>query len=166
MITGHALRFAVSTWELRRDTADQEFTRSLLKFHDEDKPSPFDVMDRRMGADMAIAKIQEVQAKYNLAIQVNVRGAPMSLALAVKLLGGAGRTARLWKAAMESQASERYGDTGVRATDKIYAVKTVSTDVAMAKIQSSAEYVGALKAAIAEGNAVPMDLEIDASLLK
>jgi len=161
LITGYLLREAIRRWELRRDTASNQFEDSLTKFPGETKPDPNGLSAQFAHAEDVIAKLQTAQNRYNLAIEVEVLNGTMTLAEAVKRLGGAGRLEKMWRtAAGGSNKKDRYGyQSDTRQAGEIRAEKTVSVQVAMDNANRAAVFAGAIRAAIATGNGTQMPAE-------
>jgi hypothetical protein len=90
-VNGYQLREAIRKWELRRVTLANQFTDVLTAYPNEKKPKPEAVAEDLLVAENAVAQLQTAQQEYNLAVTVDVQGTKMTLAHAVKLIGGAGR---------------------------------------------------------------------------
>lgn len=152
---GFLLREAIRRWELRRDTAINQFEDSLKKFPNEEKPHPTAIAAEFLKCEGAIAKIQAAQARYNLSVEIAVGEEKMSLTEAVKRLGGAGRMEKLWRAAAgagKKNESHSFYDTDTRDPDKIRAARTISLDDALKEARKASAYASALRAGLAKGN--------------
>lgn len=168
-VTGYSLRTAIKKWTLKRDSAATQFPKTLYKFKNESKPAPLDVAALMEKAEIAIAKLQAAQVNYNAQVQVELRGSRMSLAEAVKRMGGASRLEKLWKSAAGLETGGRnrdyYGAPAMtRSTDTETAEGTLTADEAASKASEAADYVSALQEAIASGNGQTIEIEIDQSL--
>src|SRR5271157_2135169 len=89
---------------LKKQTAEAEFEDSLRFFSGEQKSSPEKTMESYVEAERQLAQLQEIQTRYNLAVEVPVRldekdVVKMTLQHAVKLIGGASRQEKLWREA-------------------------------------------------------------------
>lgn len=169
-ITGYKLREALKEWELRRDGAIEAFDGSLTKFADETKETPNEIASTIVNCDKAIARLQTVQAAYNLTVSLEVEGEKISLCEAVKRVGGAERIEKTWRNAMRQVASGRssvrnryLAASGVTQEEAkatlTHAEARVSTSVA-------AKTVAKLRSAIAAGNAMEIDVvDLDPSLI-
>lgn len=159
-VTGFLLREAIRRWELRRDTAANQFDDSLAKFKDEDKQSPTEITQAFVEAEVAVAKLQAAQARYNLSINVKleVTNETVTLCEAVKRLGGAGRLEKMWRSAAGGK-KDRYGgyDQGTRRADEVRAVRTVTVKESMAHANRASAVAGALRAGIAKANGTEME---------
>jgi hypothetical protein len=168
-VTGYMLREAIKQHELRRDTAAKAFDGSLKKFPDEEKESPIELVESFSKAEQAIAALQEAQMRYNLSVKVEVMGqgnyptdkVRMSLAKAIKLVGGAGRVEKMWRSATGPK-KDRYG--GYRDDDemdptRIRAVATIKSSDAISQASRAGKAAGSLRAAIATANAELVEIE-------
>ena len=158
--TGYTLREAIKQAELRRDTAANAFNGSLKKFPDEEKETPQSIVDTFTKAEKALVSLQVAQMRYNLAIQVEVNGEKMSLAEAIKRVGGAGRIEKMWKGAIAEPTKRGYmEDIDERDTTKIRAVRTIPAAEAMKLATTSGKKSGSLRAAISVANGKEVELE-------
>lgn len=168
LITGYLLREGLRRWELRRDTAAEQFTTSLTKFKDDDKLAPTEIAKTFTEAEEAIARLQAAQSRYNLHVVVDVLGAQFTLCEAVKRLGGAGRIDKMWRSAAGGK-KDRYGmDRDTRNKDEERAERTVTVKEAMANANKASAFAGALRAAVAKGNGTEVpasELFLDENLL-
>ncbi len=96
-ITGYKLQHTLRELHHRRDIAARRFDQGQHRFEGEDKPTAEEAYIRFSAAEAAIAKLQTAQAQYNLAQRVTVLGVSMTLAEAVKRVGGAGRMEKMWR---------------------------------------------------------------------
>jgi hypothetical protein len=168
-VNGYQLQQARKRWEMRRDIADRLFRESLYAFKDElsQKPTPQNVAEQYQKADFAVCKIEEIQQQFNAQTPVEVAGKRMTLALAVKLLSGADRLKKLWRAAATNESaheSRRYGyqQQLTRKADEEYAQRRVKSEEALKFCDQATQYAANLRAAIATANnktiAVPNDV--------
>lgn len=168
-VTGYQLREAIRRHELTRDTAANLFKKTQHVFEgDNPKGHPRDVMKSFVGAEEAVVALQEAQQKYNLHVSVDVQGNKMSLCSAVKRLGGAGRTEKMWREAV-CEKQDRYDSRYnlERQEGTIFAQRVLSYDEAIDAANKAAGFAGALRAAVALGNATVIDVEgLDEALLK
>lgn len=166
-VTGYQIREAIKRQTLLRDTAASMFTDSLKRFASEDKPSPDDMMVDFYKADKAIVKLQVAQMQYNLAVKLTtqVDRKPITLAEAVKRLGGASRCEKMWRTAATPETHLFRGDT--RRKDEERAISTLTLSEAAKRSSAAAKGVAQLRQAIAIANATEIDLEdLDESLLQ
>ena len=130
-ITGYQIRAALRGYELDRKVASQQFAESLYFFEGEKKGSSDDLMRRFVDAEERVAHLQVLQARYNLAVTVEVQGhtsrQKMTLHEAVKLVSGANRTEKMWRDAAHKKTKKRatyYGsDPSLqRKDDDVFAI--------------------------------------------
>lgn len=157
-VTGYKLREAIRRVELQRDTTAGLFKDSLHVFEGESKADPIDLMKQFRDAEYAAAALQEAQQRYNLRVSVSVYSKALSLAVAVKMLGGAGRAAKMWRESI-SKKEDRYGNHLERSKDTEAATRVVAYSVALREANKADAYAGELRAAIATGNATEMEIE-------
>lgn len=157
-VTGYKLREAIRRVELQRDTVAGLFKDSLYVFEGESKADPIELMKKFRDAEYAVAALQEAQQRYNLRVSLLVYGKVLSLAVAVKMLGGAGRTAKMWRDAI-AKREDRYGRDLERSRDTEAAKRVVAYDVALREANKADAYAGELRAAVAAGNATEMEIE-------
>jgi len=107
--------------------------------------------------------VDTLQQKYNLSVVVEVCNETMSLALAVKLVGGASRKEKMWADAA-GEGNDRFSfltARGSRKTDEEYAEKQVEQSYALKQAEEAGSWAAALKKAIAIGNAKEIELDIE-----
>jgi hypothetical protein len=169
-ITGYAIREALRRWQLRRDTAESQFTGTLLKFEDETKSSPEEIIRLTLEAETAIARLQILQTRYNLAVTISVDGigSHVTLLECIKRFGGLGRVEKLWrKASTEKGDRYEFVDRSVRDKDQIVAKRAISYEVAAKHTIEAGRFLGKLREAVAVGNAREMEFEnLDAALFE
>lgn len=152
-ITGYYLREEIKRATIERDTAAAQFNDSLSMFPGETKLSPKSIMERFQAADRRLAELEVAQQRYNSLVTVNVEGVSMTLGLAVKLVGGAGRREKMWRdAALNKKDRYSYDSERRRSKDDIYATRTISVGEATDEAVRSGKYASALRTAIATGN--------------
>jgi hypothetical protein len=159
--TGYALREAIKQFELRRDTAARSFDGSLRKFPDEDKEAPQKIVEQFLKAEGAIVSLQVAQARYNLAVGVEANGEKMSLEEAVKRIGGYARAEKMWRTAAGPKPDRynTYRNDDERDPTKLVSRITVTPSEAVKLASAAAKRAGALRAAIATGNAREVEIE-------
>lgn len=83
----------------------------------------------------------------------------MTLAEAVKMVGGAGRAEKMWKSHAINTGRESYSRIeSSRPKDSEFAKRSVSVKECLKNANESAKFAGALRAAIAEGNSTKVDV--------
>ena len=166
-ITGYKLQQRLRELHHTRDIAAAQFDKGRFKFEDEDKPTATAAFECFREAEAAIAQLQVAQAEYNLSVEVEVLGEPMTLCEAVKRVGGAGRMEKMWRS-VASPKRDRYAyDDGLtRNKDEERAQPTVTTSEATAFAQKAARFASALREAIAFANATQRDIEMNPALFE
>lgn len=168
-ITGYQIRAALRGFELDRKVAFQQFTDSLYFFEGETKASSADLMRRFVDAEERIARLQVLQAQYNLAVNVNVQDRAMTLHEAVKRVSGANRTEKMWRDVAHTKKKRRgYGNDPrlQRKDDDIFAIRAVTIEDATLRAKTAGRFAASLKEAIQVGNATSIDLEVPNNLFE
>ena len=151
--TGYEIKEAIAKWVVRRDIANKAFTSSIWAFDNDDKPQPGSAFDAYKNAEIAIAKLECLQDVFNLNVRLEVQGTQTTLAECVKLRGSAQRMSEMWRNATQ-EVEHIYSRTiRVRKQDDVYAKKQVSRGDGVAEVEKATNYLSAIKAAIAAGNA-------------
>lgn len=167
-ITGYMLREAIKQHELRRDTAARAFDGSLKVFPDEEKDSPSTIVEQFLAAETAVAQLQVAQMRYNLAVMVEVTGpgpyagdkVSMTLAEAIKRVGGEGRVEKMWRSATGPKKDRYSGyDNDEIDPTRIRARAVLKASEAVKLASVAGKRAGALRAAIATANAREVEIE-------
>lgn len=160
-VNGFRIQAAIKALAKRRDYLESRFRGSLFAFPGDEKPDSRKLMADCADAEAKIAALQVAQARYNLAVDVDVQGTRMTLLEAVKRVGGASRAEKKWAEGAKDEEDSRYGRNLVRDKDSVVARRTVAQDECAEAAQAAAAYAGALRAAIQTGNAKEVELDID-----
>jgi hypothetical protein len=159
-VTGYALREAIKRHTLRRDTAASMFENTLKRFPDEHKPTPDEVMNTFVTADLAIAALQTAQMRYNIEQVVKIGGRSISLAEAIKRVGGVGRSEKMWRSAAAPSKRDAYGrDDDERDPSRVRSVVTLTPLEAADRALLAGKQAAELRQAIAVANAAALDIE-------
>jgi len=171
-VTGYKLRSNVKSLEMKLEAAVRVFNDSLVKYASEVKPTPVETMAEILCLETTIAKLQAAQNEYNTKVSVDVLGNTMTLAEAVKRVGGAGRAVALWKKASGAVDPARrgyeqgpYENMRARDPNQEYAERTISDLAATDNAVTAERFASALRGAIAEGNGTSVDVSLDPALL-
>lgn len=157
---GYALREAIKQWELRKGAAEKAFPSSLHKFTNEEKDTPQQVVNTYLAAEDAISKLQVAQMRYNLMVKVVISGEEMSLAEAIKRVGGAGRIEKMWKTATPQERRHSFMDDALtRDPNQERAQTTLDPKAAVTLAAQAGKRSGAFRAAIAVANATKVEIE-------
>ncbi len=166
-VTGYQLREAIKEQELLRDTAARSFAGTLKAFPDETKEAPEAVVAAFRKAETNVSRLQTAQMRYNLAVTVPVLTETMTLAEAIKRVGGEARAEKMWRSAA-GPVPDRYGgihEDNVRDPTQVRATSTITPKVATTHASQAAKRAGAFRQAIATGNAQAVDIQdLDVSL--
>lgn len=162
-ITGYKLRHAIREAEHVKNLAASQWDDSLHAFPEEraTKASPTSLMAKYVDAENRLARLQLAQTRYNVAVQVDVLGQPMTLCEAVKRVGGAGRAEKMWRTAAGGEKKDRYGYNRdlTRSTTEVRAERTVSVEASLVEAKKAARYAAALREAIEVGNTTEVEIE-------
>lgn len=167
-VTGYKLREALRRWQLRRDTASGQFSKVLTAFPGEKKPTPYDIAEQVLTAELSIASLQAAQSYYNSQVHVMVGGTEITLLECIKRVGGLGRVEKMWRTAATVK-EDRYAlhDLRTRKTDEVVAERTVTYEAAGKNAAELGQRLGAYREAIATGNAREVDIpSLDAALFE
>lgn len=167
-VTGITLREGMRKWQTRLEVAAKQFTESLWQFPDDNRKlaSPTELSKQFLEADEAIAAIQTAQQQYNLNNIMDFRGKKISLAMAVKLIGGAGRHEKMWRSAATDSGRDKYSyRENTRKADDIHAERQVTVADAMRHAEEASSYASALRSVIALANAKEMEVTLDSKYL-
>lgn len=155
-VTGQKIKEVLKIKTLELTTVLSTFDESLTAFETEkeEKETPEQVMDKVVQLEKEVAFIQTLQSRYNLAVIVDVLGTKVPLEEAVKLVGGAGRTAKRWKEVAKGEKKDRYSSRfdQTRDKDKDYAKRTITKQQGLEKAKAAEKYASAIRTAIATGN--------------
>lgn len=167
-VTGYKLQGTLRELTARKDVLSAQFEDSRFVFADENKPSPVALGEQMLHLERQIASLQTVQSAYNLQVVVLVQGSPMTLAEAVKTVGGAGRIEKLWRSYAKSTGSDdRYMRNSLtRSKEDEKASRAVSHEEAAAIAKTSGQFASALREAIQLGNAKELEFELDEALFQ
>lgn len=167
-INGYEIREAIRRQELRREAYEKTFSRSLYKFESDEVPLPQEAMKQIVECEDAIAKLQAHQSRYNLIIETTINGKTLTLCEAIKRIGGAGRAEKMWRDYATEKNRSRYGYTDipdVKRQGEEHSKRALSISSTTKLATEAAEYAGALRSAIAFGNSIQIEMEIDQKLL-
>jgi hypothetical protein len=160
LYTGYALQLRIRTLKVEVDSYATQFENGKARFDDEDKPSSLEAFENFKRAEEELATAQTLQCMYNQRVHVTVQGVRMTLAKAIRLVGGAGRAESMWRNVVAPK-KERYHarDDLVRTKDQTYAFPTYTREQAQVKAKQTAAYAAALRQAIQEANATQIELD-------
>lgn len=169
-LTGYKLQHKLKQLEQLKEVYAQQFTENIMQFESNDEKLVLaEVFANYTSVEKKIAKIQAAQTQYNLNVKVNVLGEDMSLLEAVKLVGGAGRSEKMWKDVVKSGSGStiRHRFTeATRSKDQEYAKKAISTEEAIKHSQLATKVASSLREVIQTANATEIELNLDETLFE
>ena len=167
-VTGYKLQQKLKELEQTREVLASQFSENMTQFEsDTEKVDLLEVFAKYTATEKQIAELQEAQTQYNLGVSVNVLGESMTLQGAVKRVGGAGRSEKMWKDMVKKGETPRYMVSTERSRNKDseYARRALSVTEALEHARHASKVAGALREAIQTGNVTELELNIDTSLL-
>jgi len=159
--TGFQLREARRNLQTTREVLFKQFQAGLWQFKGQEKPTPQAVAEKIIQVEGKIARVETAQARYNLLVEVSVDGiGNITLAEAVKRVGGAGRLEKVWRGLATGPERDNYSfdDPSSRDPDREYATRSCSVDECISKASAAGRVAGALRAAIAVENATAVEV--------
>ena len=170
LVTGNKILDALDFLKERVKTLDAQFQSSLYVFEgDEPARDPREMMGELQDTHARIARLQEVQAAYNLAVTVEVQGETMTLQRVLQLIAGANRAKTLWGKAATPEADNPYAfglSQRQRVKDNEYAEPVVSMTEAQELANAATRRALAFKQAIRSGNAREVELDVEPGLFE
>lgn len=161
-INGFKLQLILKQLNSTRDLVQAQFPETLWRFEGESKASPDEVAAQFQKLEVKLAKAQTAQVLFNTRVFCEVMGERMTLAEAVKRIGGAGRYERLWKQCVKKKDTPRWARSDdaekKREKDATYAAPTITSVEILQRVKKASQQLAALKEAIAIGNAKEFEL--------
>ena len=172
-VTGYRFKEAIKMAGLELDAVRSTFDESLFVFAGDEREDPVAIAKTIEQLESQVAMLQTAQAEYNLAVAVSVKDTDgnkidMSLGAAIRLVGGMGRLAKMWRTAARGKIRDRWDRQRVetRSKDLDVAQPTVPKRDALNLAKQYERFASALMNAIAVGNTTKLDIAgVDASLL-
>lgn len=150
------LRQRINEAELYKSVLSTRFTESKTAFPDESKPTLESISDEFRKTDIKIAKLQDIQARYNVYVTVTVQGETFSLREAVSRLGGAGRLESMWRSVAAPQKDRYAMRENTRDASVVVATPTMSSEDSLKHATKALRYASDLRSAIAFANNTPV----------
>jgi hypothetical protein len=165
-VTGYKIQHKLKELEQLKEVAAQQFNDNIMQFESaEEKLDIREVFANYTGLEKRISRLQAAQCLYNLSVDVNVLGEKLTLLEAVKLIGGAGRSEKMWKDVVKGNKTRHHMySEQTRSKDQEYAKRSVSVSDAVGLAQQATKVAGALREAIQVGNATEVELDLDETL--
>ena len=170
-VTGNKILDSLDILRERVKTLDAQFSASLYAFEgDEPARDPRELMRELQQCHDRIARLQEIQAAYNLAVTVEVQGETMTLQRVLQLIAGANRAKTLWAKAATPDSENPYAMYGhgarQRDKDNEYAQPVVAAAEAQELANAATRRALAFKQAIRSGNAREVELDVEAAIFE
>jgi len=155
-VTGYKMQHAIRELTQRSKIAASEFSDNLMQFESDDKVDLERVFDTYKECEQKIARIQELQTRYNLEQASHIYGRKISLCEAVKLVGGAGRMEKMWRDAAKGKKNDRWSRSETsRSKEDEYAKRAVSVETCLQNAKKASNFANALREAIQVMNVQP-----------
>ena len=165
IITGNMILDALDFLKERVKALETQFSASLFRFADEeDKRDPRQILREFEELQARIAQLMEVQAAYNLRVQVTVLGEEMSLQRVLHMVSSANRVKSLWAQAAEQKLANQYSfhlmNPLSRDKEHEYAKPVVPVSEARELADIATRTALAFKQAIRSGNAREVEMDV------
>lgn len=167
-VSGIQLKEAIKMAGLELDIVRSQFNDSLHKFKDETKPHPANVASRIESLEEKLGLLQTAQRYFNLNVTGTFLGREITLENAVKIVGGKGRVAKMWRQAARGAEVDKWDrrQALTRKADEEKAEPTITQDEALQKAKETERKASDLRALIAKANAQEIEIEwLDESLM-
>lgn len=170
IVTGNKILDALDVLREQVKTLEAQFQPALYVFEgDPPKRNPRDLVRDLDAANVRIARLQELQAAYNLRVEVNVEGETMTLQRVLQLVAAANKVKGLWAKAAAPEPEVNFGfgaSPRSRGKDNEYARPVVPLDEAQELANAATRRALAFKQAIRSGNAREVEMDADAALFE
>lgn len=171
-ITGYQIREQLKALDGKRAIRLRNWNKYLWGFPSEtDKfasPSPLKSIGAEIDAlDRQIARLQELQARYNLNVTMSLpEGGEASLLYLIKGVESFGQRDKQYRSASTDTGRDRYSIREMeRSAGNEYAAKTLSDDELYELSRKYTRYAGQIRALIAKANTTEWDInDFDAAL--
>lgn len=163
-VNGFQLQAALKDGTSARNLLNSRLSSMLHRFEDSpEEPQSYEEAAKDLfRLETNLAKLQVLQARFNLEVQVPLpmSNKTISLMEAVKRVGGADRVETLWKDAAVETTSTSYRDK-----DWVMAKRTIPLKTCLDKAQQAHKFTSSLRQAIQVGNATEVEFkDIEPSL--
>lgn len=158
-VTGYQLQLQIKDLKRDIDSFSTQFENGKTKFPNEDKLTAAEAYAAFRKAEDQLALVQTRQAVYNNKVKITVDGNQMTLARAIRLVGGAGRGDAMWRSIVAPKKDRFYSDReNSRDSDKIYAEPTYTLEEARLEAVKASKLAAELRQAIQEANASQVEI--------
>jgi hypothetical protein len=152
-VTGYMLQNRLRELSHLHGLASKQFDDGKYLFSDEEAPSAAVAFELFQKVEDKICRLQTLQLYYNLACMVEVQGSEMTLAEAVKRVGGAGRMEKMWRSAAVPKRDRYSSEKAIsRSREEEYAKPTVNVGEALYNATAAGRWASSLREAIQVGN--------------
>ena len=156
-VNGNMIMDALQRADDDKNMANSTFRETLFAFPEEAKKDPAGKISELARAERRIADLQIVQEQYNFSLFVMINDRKITLADAVKRLGGASRVEKMWRIAAVETGRDRWNSIDrERNKDSVYSIRQITVERAKAGQKDARRLTGQLKTAIREANTTPV----------
>jgi uncharacterized membrane protein YqiK len=139
----------------------------MHKFEDDEKETPGDLSAQYSVIEEQIAVLMTARAVYNLKVMVKANNVDMPLAKAIRLVGGAGRLEKLWRAPTKKKVDRWDREQRLeRDKDHEFATQVISIEDCLKAARIEGKRASSLREAIAVGNGAGLEMELDPGLFE
>lgn len=154
-VCGYSLRTAIKNRETERDAAASALQQAL---RGSAGLSLEELMNKIENSERAIAKLQAFQARYNLEVTIDVNSEKISMAEAIKRIGGIERVSQHWRKLVESASGSGMA---------VAMVSTLDSEKAINKAKAAATEASTLRGRMSAANALEIEIaELEESLME
>lgn len=162
-INGHTIKSLLKVEEIELSLLQDQFSGSETRLNTEvlpDEEAPQAISEKILMSESKLAHLQALQTYYNLAVRVHHNGKDITLAEAIKTLGGMTRVAARWTKLqavgerVQKRAPRRYREED---PNQPHEVITTTLDIKKARSIKLTKDILALKGLIGKANSVDID---------
>ena len=144
-VNGFALRNAIRNREAERDVAIAALAGT---FNGNESLLPEELMEKIERCEKEIAKLQAFQAEYNLTVTVRVGEEEITMAEAVKRIGGIDRVSQQWKNIMKRMSGDYRRASNLQ----------IDSNIILAKAKQIAMEASTLRGKMSMANSTEIDI--------
>lgn len=158
-VNGYKIQQTLRELQNQREVMAASFNEGLFQFEGDEDMHPEAAFGSFVLCEQKIAKLQVIQAQYNLHVKVKVLNEEMTLHEAVKRIGGAGRGEKMWRTAAKTNGRDKYSYREMeRNKDAEHAKRAVPVGDCMNYARDAAKLASALREAVQVGNATQYEI--------
>ena len=167
LTNGYKLQHAIRELESKRESIVSQFQDSMHKFEDQEKIHPNELSKEYLVLEEGIATLMTARAEYNLRVKVTANNVALPLAKAIRLVGGAGRLEKLWRAPTKTKVERWDRESRLeRDKDHEFASKVMTFDECLMHARTEGKRAAGLREAIAVGNGTDLEMDLDPALFE